>query len=181
MSGPASSDELGALRTLVEAVEPVKDYNREQLAKVEPTSRTALNRVVDAVTPESGEVREFSVKVDEYLASSCKDNVKTNELRATLMSWQSNDAKLQSLAERSALVKEAGPASAALSQAAGIGLAALDHISQGTAFTDDQKKQQIDALNAAETQAHQAQLTLPQRAAMQKLIEASSTGGSCAR
>lgn len=181
MAGPASTDELAAMRTLVEAVEPVKDYNREHLAKVEPTSKTALNRVVDAVTPESQVSRNFSEKAYAYLASSCKDAAKADDLRRMLTTWSGNDAKLQDLAQRSGLVKEAMPASAALSQAAGIALSALDHIANGPALTDDQKKQQIDALNAAETQAHQAQLTLPVRDAFQKLIEAASTGGTCAR
>jgi hexosaminidase len=181
MAGPASTDELAAMRTLVEAVEPVKDYNREHLAKVEPTSKTALNRVVDAVTPESQVSRNFSEKAYAYLASFCKDAAKADDLRRMLATWSGNDAKLQDLAQRSGLVKEAMPASAALSQAAGIALSALDHIANGPALRDDQKKQQIDALNAAETQAHQAQLTLPVRDAFQKLIEAASTGGTCAR
>lgn len=181
MAGPASTDELSALRTFVEAVEPVKDYNRERLAKVEPTSKTALNRVVDAVTPESLASRKFSERVGEYLASSCKDAAKADELRRVLTTWSGNDAKLQDLEQRSGLVKEAMPASAALSQAAGIALNALDHFTNGPALTDDQKKQQIDVLNAAETQANQAQLTLPARGAFQKLIEAASAGGTCAR
>jgi hexosaminidase len=181
MAGPASTDELAAIRTFVEAVEPVKDYNREHLAKVEPTSKTALNRVVDAVTPESQASRNFSENVGEYLASSCKDTAKVDELRRMLITWSGNDAKLQDLAQRSGLVKEAMPASAALSQAGGIALSALDHIANGPALTDDQKKQEIDALNAAETQANQAQLTLPAHGAFQKLIGAASAGGTCVR
>jgi hexosaminidase len=180
MSGPASTEELASLRTLVETVEPVKDYNRERLAKVEPTSRTALNRVVDAVTPESAAARNFSYEVDAFLAASCKDAAKADELRSKLTTWRSNDGKLQDLAQRSALVQEAMPASAGLSQAAGIGLSALDHVANGPTLTDEQKKQQIDALNAAEAQANQAQLTLPQRDAIQRLIEAATTGGACA-
>jgi hexosaminidase len=179
MTGPASADELASLRTLVDAVEPVKDYNRERLAKAEPTSRTALNRVVDTATPESAASRGLAEKIDEYLATSCKDAAKADELRRILAAWQGNDAKLQEVAQRSALVREAMPASAGLAQVAGVGLNALDHITNGLVLSEDQKKQQIDALNAAEAQANQAQLTLPARGAIQKLIEAASTGGAC--
>src|SRR5271165_2571604 len=136
MAGPASPGELSALQTLAEALEPVKDYTREQTAKVEPTSQTPLNRVVDAVHLESQEARRFSGLVDEYLAGSCKDAAQADELRAHLALWAGNDAKLQSLEQRSALVKEAAPASAALSQAAAIALAGLDHLTQGTAISD---------------------------------------------
>ena len=180
MAGPASPAEFAAVQTFVQAVEPVKDYNREKFARLEATSRTALNRVVDAATPESAVARNSSEKVDEYLTSSCKDAAKSDELRKILVDWQGNDAKLQDLAQRSVLVKDGMPASAALSQIAGIGLSALDHIATGPELTDDQKKQQIDALNAAENQANQSQLTLPQRVAIQKLIEAAATGGACA-
>jgi hexosaminidase len=181
IAGPASPDEFAALRTLTEALEPVKDYNREKLAAVEPTSQTPLNRVVDAVSLESDTSRRFSAQVDQFLASSCKEGAAAKDLRAQLLVWADNDAKLQPLAQRSSLVKEAMPASAALSQVAQLALSALDQLAQGSTLSDDQKKQQIDALNAAEEQAHKSQLTLPARPAIQKLIEAGSSGGTCAK
>jgi len=181
IAGAATPAELTALRTLTKALEPVKDYAREKMAAIEPTSQTSLNRVVDAVALESQTSRRFSEGVDEYLSTSCKDSARAAELRAQLALWAGNDAKLQPLAQRSALVQEAAPASAALSQAAAVAIAALDKVMQGAPLTDDQKKQQIDALNAAEQQAHKSQLTLPALAAFQKLIEAASNGGACAK
>lgn len=181
MAGPASPEEFAALRTLTEALEPVKNYDREKMAAVEPTSQTPLNRVVDAVALESQTSRRFSEAVGEYLSTSCKDAAKAAELRAQLALWAGNDAKLEPLAQRSALVQEAVPASAALSQAAAVAMAALDKVMQGAALTDDQKKQQLDALNAAEQQAHKSQLTLPALGAFQKLIEAASSGAACTK
>jgi hexosaminidase len=181
MAGTATPAEFAALRTLTEALEPVKDYAREKMAAVEPTSQTPLNRAVDAVALESQASRRFSEAVDEYLSTSCKDPAKAAELRAQLALWAGNDTKLQPLAQRSALVQEAAPASAALSQTAAIAMAALDNVMKGPALTDDQKKQQIDALNAAEQQAHKSQLTLPALPAFQKLIEAASSGGACTK
>jgi hexosaminidase len=180
MAGPAAPSELAALRRLTEALEPVKDYTREQLAAIEPTSQAPLNRVVDAVQPESETSQRFSVDVDQVVAGSCRDAGKASELRAQLTLWAGNDSRLQTLVQRSYLVKEASPASAALSQAAELALNALDRLTQGLPMSEDLKKQQIDALNALELQAHKSQLTLPARAAFQKLIEAVTSGSACA-
>jgi hexosaminidase len=180
MAGPASPEEFAALTLLAQTMEPVKDYSREENVTVEPTSQTPLNRMVDAVHLESHVSLRFSVAVDEFLASSCKDAAKAAELRKQLTAWSVNDALLQPLVQRSALVKESAPASFALSQAAQLGISALDQLASGRPLSDDQKKQALDALNAAELQAHKAQLTIPTRAAIQKLIEASASGGACA-
>jgi len=178
MAGTASPEEIAALQSLVEALEPVKDYTREGVGE-EPTSQTPLNRVADVVSPESEASRLFSGKVDEYLASSCKDIAKASELRVQLVQWAGNDARLRPLADRSFLVKEASPASSALSQAAEFALAALDRITLGVPLSPELKKQQLDGLNALEQQAHKAQLTIPSLPVFQKLIEAASAGGGC--
>jgi hexosaminidase len=177
----ASPQEFAALALLARSLEPVKDYGREELAPSEPTSQTPLHRVVDAVLLESETSRRFSVAVDEYLATSCQDAGAATALRDQLKEWADNDSRLEPLAQRSFLVKEAAPASAALSQVAAIGLAALDRITQGAPTTDDAKKQQADSLKALEIQAHKSQLTIPLLGAVQKLVDASSSGGVCSR
>lgn len=179
MAGSATPEETAALTTVAEALEPVKDYEREE-DKVPPSNQTPLNRVIDAVHPESEVSRQFSVTVDQFLASSCKDAAKAAGLRAQLVQWAGNDAHLQPLAQRSSLVKNVSPASEALSQAAELALSALDRITQGLPSPTDLVKQQVAALNASEQQAHKSQLTLPARAAFQKLIEAAGSGGACA-
>jgi len=178
MAGAASPEEVGALTSLVEAMEPVKDYSREGMG-AEPTSQTSLNHLVDAVNPESEVSRLFSVEVDEYVASSCKDATAGAELRAQLLQWAGNEARLRPLEERSFLVKQASPASSALSQAAELALDALDRISRGVPFTSELKKQQADSLNALELQAHKAQVTIPALPAFQKLLDAATIGGAC--
>lgn len=180
IAGSASPRELSALRNLTEALEPVKDYTRAENAASEATSQMPLNRAVDAVQLESEVSRRFSGSVDQFLSSTCKDAALAAMLRTQLAQWAGNNADLQPLADRSSLVKEAGPASAALSQAAELALGALDRLTQGLPMPDDQKKVQLDALNAFELQAHKSQLTLPMRMAFQKLIEAASSSGACA-
>ncbi len=179
MAGPASVDEFAALTLLAQTMEPVKDYSREENVTVEPTSQTPLNRLVDAVDLESQVSRTFSVEVGEYLASSCKDSDKAATIRKQLALWAANDAPLKPLAERSYLVREAEPASQALSQAAQIGLEAIDRITRGQPIGDELKKQQSAALSDAELQAHKSQLTIPFAPAIEKLIEAGTASSFC--
>jgi hexosaminidase len=180
IAGPAAPQEFVALSVVAAALEPLKDYTREENATVEPTSQTPLNRVVDAVNPESETTRRFSLAVDQFLAASCRDPESATELRGQLTLWAGNDARLQPLAQRSSLVKEAGAASQALSQAAELALGAFERITSGLPFSSEQMKQQVAALNSYEQLAHSSQLTLPARPSFQKLLEAASAGGICA-
>ncbi len=181
IAGPVAPDEMEALTELARALEHQKDYTREESATAEPTSFTPLNRLVDAAYPESEDSRRFSVAVDQYLASSCKDAVLAAQLRTQLLQWASIDSHLQTLQQRSQLAKEAAPASGALSQAAKIAMDALDVIAKGGSISADQKKTQTDALSGLEKQAHSSQLTLPMLPAIQKLLDAASSGGACSR
>jgi hexosaminidase len=181
IAGSWTSAEFDALRALAQALEHEKDYAREASASAPPTSLTPLNRLVDAVYPESEVSRRFSLLVDQFVGSSCKDPAGTAQIRAQLEEWASIDERLQALAQRSHLVKEVAPASAALSKSARVALDALDAISKGTPLPDDQRKSQIGSLNALEQQAHKSQLTIPELPAFQKLVEAASVGGVCAK
>ena len=107
IAGPSTPQEFSALRTLAEVVEPVKDYTRRATAPAEPTSATPLNRLVDAVPPESETSRRFSELVDRFIVGGCRDPELEARLRGSLTLWRDNDAKLQPLAQRSFLVKEA--------------------------------------------------------------------------
>jgi hexosaminidase len=175
IAGPASPEEMAALTELVKALEPVKDYARERTAKIEPTSQTPLNRVVDAVSLESEASRRFSTLVDQLLSGAYDPSV-PKVIRWQLSSWADVNNRLQALQSRSSLVKEAAQASAALSQAANIGLVALDHLADGSALSDSDKKQDADGLSAAQDQAQQSQLILPMLPAIQKLVDAAGSG-----
>jgi hexosaminidase len=181
IAGSWSSAEFDALRALAQALEHEKDYTREVSTSTPPTSLTPLNRLVDAVYPESDVSRRFSLAVDQFIGSGCKDPAVAAQIRAQLTDWATVDDRLQLLAQRTHLVSEAAPASAALSQSAKIALDALDAIAKGTSLSDDQRKSQISSLNALEQQAHKSQLTIPELRAFQKLVEAASAGGVCAK
>lgn len=178
MAGSSTPEEFAALSTLASVVEPVKNYTRERTAPAEPTSATPLNRLVDAVPLESVNARHFSELVDKFIGAACHDSASEARLRAKLLDWRDNDAKLQSLIARSFLVKEAAGTSQDLSTVGTIGLAALDYISKGQRAPDDWKTQQLAALELVGKP--KAQLLVMPAPAVQKLVEAASTGGACA-
>jgi hexosaminidase len=179
IAGPAASpEELLALRTLADVVEPVKDYTREATATAEPTSATPLNRVVDAVPLESDVARRFGELVDRFVASSCRDAEATARLRGQLSAWRDNDGKLQPLLQRSFLVKEVAATSQDLSSLAAVGVAALDFAAKGGIAPEDWKKQQLAVIEQIEKP--KSQLLVMPAPAIQKLVEAVAVGGSCA-
>src|ERR1700722_17165478 len=167
IAGTWTPAEFDALRALAQSLEHEKDYSREASAVTPPTSLSPLNRLVDAVYPESDDSRRFSLLVDQFLGSSCKEATVAAQMRLKLEEWASIEDRLQPLAQRSHLVKEAAPAFAALSQAARIALDALDSIQKGAPLSADQKKVQLDTLNALEQQTHKSQLTIPELPAFQ--------------
>ncbi len=179
IAGPgASPDELSALRTLADVVEPVKDYTREATATAEPTSATPLNRVVDAVPLESDVARRFGELVDKFISSSCHDAEAAARLRAQLSAWRDNDARLQPLMQHSFLVKEVAATSQDLSSLAAAGLAALDFGAKGGAAPEDWKTQQLAVIEQIEKP--KSQLLVMPAPAIRKLVEAVAAGGSCA-
>jgi hexosaminidase len=178
IAGPATPQEFAALRTLADVVEPVKDYAREQLATTEPTSATPLHRVVDAVSLESDDARRFAVLVDKYLAASCKDDDAGAELRSELLRWRDNDPAIESLAQKSFLVKEVVPVSQDLATLGKIGVAAMDYLILGSQAPNVWKTDQLALL--AELAKPKAQLLLVPVSSVQKLVDAATPGSACA-
>src|SRR5437899_10782245 len=80
------------------------DDTREDTAPAVSTSLTPLNRVVDAVRPESDSARQFSNMVNAFLSGKPKPGTET-EIRASLTRWRDNQVELQPLAEKSFLVR----------------------------------------------------------------------------
>jgi len=177
IAGPAAPEELAALRTLADVLEPVKDYTRGETTSYTAITTTPLNHVVDAVPPESDVARRFDDKVSAFVSGSCRDANAAAQLRAQLMKWRDNDAKLQSLAQKSSLVKEVQPSSQDLNAVAVIGLNALDAIAKGTPLNDDAKAQASATIAAASK--GKAQLLLIPAGTIQKLIDAATNSGAC--
>jgi len=176
IAGAATPEEFAALETLTAQLEPVKDYTREQTAPAEPTSRTPMNRVVDAVPLESAAGRRFGELVDKFIGTSCRDADAGARLRAQLTAWRDNHARLQPLAVRSFLVREVAVRSEDLSALGTMGLAALDAIAKRQHEPDSWKTQQLSTIEQLKKQ--KAQLLLMPASAVGRLVEA-ATRGTC--
>ena len=167
----AGSNDISALRTLTDVLEPVKDYTREEIAAVEATSLAPLNRVVDAARPESETARHFSELVNALIAGQADANAK-QEIAMWLSRWRDNQANLQSLESQSFLLKEIVPLSQDLSAVAVTGLQALDYVNRGERAPDSWTAEQFALLQEAEKP--KAQLLLMVAPAVRELVEASS-------
>jgi hexosaminidase len=167
----AGSNDISTLRTFTDVAEPVKDYTREEIATVEATSLSPLNRVVDAARPESDTARHFADLVDVLIAGQADPSAK-QEVRTLLIRWRDNQSNLQALGTQSFLLTEIIPLAQDLSAVATTGLQALDYLDRGERASDDWATQQFAVL--AEAQKPKAQLLLMVAPSVQKLVEASS-------
>ncbi|MGC1382517.1 MAG: family 20 glycosylhydrolase, partial [Candidatus Acidiferrales bacterium] len=123
----AGTEDIAALRVLADVVEPVKEYDRENLHG--PGSiATPLDRIIDAIPPESEVARRFATLVDQFIAANLQDAALEKEIRSELTVWSQNHDQLQPLFKSSFIVAEAEPVSQNLSALANTGLQALDYI-----------------------------------------------------
>jgi hexosaminidase len=167
----AGTDDISAVRTLVDVVEPVKGYSRENMTSSEPTALMPLNRVIDAARPESATARQFSALVDALVSGQTKPGIEP-QIRALLAKWRDNHEKLQPVAENSALLQEVLPVSQNLSALGTAGLQALDYLDRGEKAPEEWKTQQLAMVQQAF--GPKGQVLLMVAPAVQKLIQASA-------
>jgi hexosaminidase len=168
----AGTDDIAALRTLAEVVEPVKDYARMNQLKGPMDFTAPLNRLVDAASPESDQARRFQDFVQAYIRSGYKDNAAKEQIRALLTTWRDNDTKLHPLLEVSFLLSELRPLSEDLSALGSSGLVALDCLEQSERCPESWKAQQLAKIE--QFKAPKADLLLMVAAPVEQLIAAST-------
>jgi len=137
--------DLAPLRNLVEVLEEVKYYQRLS-TEIGKDLQPSLVSLADAARPESRQSRVFSSLVDGYLADP-KRQKNASELRAQLVAWRDNNARLAPLLANASQADDLRTLSEQLSNAAAAGLAALDAL-------DRQQK-----LSAADAARYQTVLT----------------------
>jgi hexosaminidase len=118
------------LQQLADVVEPLENYQRGGTGSY--TQQTPLDRLVDAVRPESDAARAFSRQVDALLADPAR-RAGREEVRARLASWSGLSVRLRPLLESRAILHEAVPLAAEASDLAAAGLEALGFLEQGAA------------------------------------------------
>jgi hexosaminidase len=135
-----------ALKVLAAVVQPPEGYERGQLKDYR--SFTPLNRLVDAVPPESETAREFN-DLAKLITRGKASPAQWEEARDWLVLWRDNDAKLQPLLEHSDLTADLIPLSRSLSQVATLGLQALDDLNDHHVVDGDALQKKLDLLKAA--------------------------------
>ena len=168
----AGADDISALPTLADVVEPVKDYTRMGNVKGPWDFRAPLNHLVDAVSPESDPARHFGDLVERYVQSGYKDRAAAGEIRTLLTSWRDNDAKLHPILERSFLLRDVIPLSQDLAAIGESGLRALDYLEKSESSPESWRAQQLVRIESA--REAKANLLLMVVAPVERLIEASA-------
>jgi hexosaminidase len=163
----SGSNDIESLLVLAQAVEPVKGYARARGHVYETT--TPLNRMVDAVPPESATARTFAALVQKLLnRQATPDEVAS--IRDQLGIWVDNDAKVQPLLQQMALLQELSPLSLSLKTVAQTGLEALDYVNSDRHPPAGWREEQLILLKLAEQpQAELLDMIAP---SVQKLVEA---------
>lgn len=164
----AGTEDISALRVLADVVEPVKDYNRWDDAKGPIDFHAPLDRMIDAVYPESDVAGRFANLVQTYIQSGFKDQAAEEQIRI----WRDNDAKLHPLLEKSFLLHEATPLSENLAALGAAGLQALDYFDKSQSSPEPWRTQQLALIDRAK--ARNADLLLMVTTPVQQLIEASA-------
>ncbi len=165
----AGTQDVAALRTLGDVIEPAKGYSRFEIEAAETLATTPLNRLVDAVRPESLPGRHFTQLISTFLAGRSQPETET-ELRAWLTRWRDNDAILKPADSQSFLLREAAPVSRNLSAVAATGLESLDYLDRHEAAPGNWTSQQQAVIQQVQERPSEVVITiLP---AVQKLVEA---------
>lgn len=167
------SDDVTPLRVLANAVRPVGLDGREGADHQDKTPETALtpmNRLVDAVPPESESARDFVDRVNALVAGKFANRGAETELRDQLIIWRDNDAQLAPIIAKSSVLKELAPVSQNLSALGAAGFEALGYIDRGEKPPADWKAQALASVQKA--QDPQADVYIAITPAIEALVNA---------
>jgi hexosaminidase len=136
-----------ALTRLADVLEP-QGIDQRQAAR-QYTSRVPLNRLVDAVPPESESVRGLDEGVATLIRIPGQHPREVSELRLTFTEWSLNDERLRPLISTRFLLREASGLSEDLSRIGKIGLESLQYLESGNRPPADwlaEQKQELDRM-----------------------------------
>ncbi len=155
------------LRVLADVLEPVKGYARAHVKAYETT--TPLNRLVDAVHPESNAAREFAGLIEKLVKQQATPQEYAS-IRNWFFVWIDNDERVQPVLQQNPLLKEIVPVSQTLKAVAETGLKALDYVNSDLRPPPGWREQQLAMLKQAQQpQAELLNMIVP---SVQKMVEA---------
>jgi hexosaminidase len=162
------------LRVFGDVMQPPREYAREEQRSYD--TFTPLNRLVDAIPPESDTARQFLGMVNRIVAGKATSE-DWEQAQEWLVLWRDNDTQLQPLVARSELTQELAPVSTSLNRVAQAGLDAIGYLREHKSAPADWRTRQLALLKTAEKpQAVLVDMIAP---AVAKLVEA-TTGSSLA-
>ncbi|MEL6190980.1 MAG: family 20 glycosylhydrolase [Bacteroidota bacterium] len=171
LEGIVGSDNIQLLQELVSVLEEAKYYERHSQTMMGQLTSTPLYNLVDATYPESEVARQFSLKVDVFLADSLHETHKAS-LREQLVQWKENQKELQELIPSFTRDQEnIMTHSQNLELVSEVGILLIDAISNHTDLSDEQKESWQIILNGAI--GGKGGIILPIAPAVQKLLTAS--------
>ena len=133
----ANGQSYQSLDTFGSLIEPTKGYSRNAETY---THFAPLNRLVDAISPESNAARQFREEVDQYLAA---DNTARNSqaMRDQLLVWARAAGEVRRMAQENSLLTEDIPAAEAVDALCRAGLESMDHLEGKSSGPKDWKEQ----------------------------------------
>ncbi|HEY4247351.1 MAG TPA: family 20 glycosylhydrolase [Lacunisphaera sp.] len=166
----ASSADLQALRSFVDLVEPVKNYQRGQ-QQPDANQFTPLTGVADCARPDSGLNRSFASQVDDVVVGHAASASAVERVREMLAAWNETATALKNgLLTRSPRLHDVEPVIVTLMTAAEVGRKGLDVLVSGKPPVADWLQTQLSILDQA-AQPHGA-VELPEIAPLKRLIVA---------
>jgi hexosaminidase len=155
------------LRVFGDVMQPPRLYAREEQRQYDAFS--PLNRLIDAVPPESDTARQFLDMVNRITAGKATQE-DWEQAQEFLVLWRDNDAQLQPLLPKSELTSELAPVSTNLRLVSQTGLDAIGYLREHRSPPPAWKTRQLAFLkNSEKPQAVLVDMVVP---AVLKLVQA---------
>jgi len=159
--GSTQREDVQTLRTLVDVIEPVKEYQRGRYGF---STLMGFTDVVDAARPDAMVARRFTQAAERWLVASTHPTLsllldslpETHLLRTELRRWQANHPAFVQLVQKSPKLRPAEELSRLLAECSALGLQAMAYLMEKpTTQTEKpakklQKNQQAQAAQAQE-------------------------------
>lgn len=153
----AGGYDISSLKTLVDVLEPVKNYERASTREVNYTTGAPFTRVVDAARSDARVARKFHMQVDQYLLDP-GNAILVNELKQNFNLWAANHELLKKTIQNAPVLKEIETLSADLAIISKIGLDALTITEKNNKLTSKWKEESLAKIKQARVPRGQTEL-----------------------
>jgi len=153
----SNSYDIQALEVLVNVIEPLKIYERNQ-GDTMYTVFSPYTKIADAATPDQSLPRQFDAMVDSFLRS--QDSSYESSIINQLTIWKMNHKAFLKVLLNSPILKEAEILSENLSKAAESGLSAMQLLHQHTIASNEWLQKQLGILKKAKEQGGRCELQI---------------------